>query len=208
MSSLYIGRQVKHFEKVEVQSIRAEFSEPDETTARYRYRLILPYAKEQGRTKRASVVLKNPSSADAKMADKTVQNVAKVVYKTFKDVAEVEILNLFAVRGTMPADVMSDIEAGKDVIGKDNNQHIKEALSYSDYIVIAWGGHSPIKRSIYDQRVDEVLQIIYAHGKTAMIYRKANRGSEKYPFHACYWPDNEDFEVVGQAGLEPATKPL
>lgn len=205
-SEIYIGRQVKHFEKVQIDAIQAIFSEGDGD--RYRYRLKLPFTKEQGRTKKASVILKNPSSADACMADKTVQNVAKVIYKTFEDVSEVEILNIFAVRGTMPVDVQREIGLGKDVVGSENNHHIKESISQSDYIVMAWGGCSPIKRSIYDQRVDEVLSIIAEYGQNAMIYRKANRGSERYPFHACYWPNTSEFVVVGQAGLEPATKRL
>lgn len=184
----HIGRQVSHFNRVDVESIKAVFSDD----MKYRYRLSIPFIYEPSRTKTLAVILKNPSSADAIKADKTVQNVEKVVYKAFADVGRIEVLNLFALRGTYPKDVMEAYLDGIDIVGEENNNAFSQALMQSDYMVIAWGGASPIRSSVYDLRVDTVLTMI--HTRTShKIYRKKEKGSEKYPFHACYWPDNIDF---------------
>jgi hypothetical protein len=186
----HIGRQVAHFNRVDVEGIKAVFSDD----MKYRYRLSIPFINEPSRTKTLAVILKNPSSADAIKADKTVQNVEKVVYKAFADVGQIEVLNLFALRGTYPKDVMESYLNGIDIIGAENNSAFSHALMQSDYIVIAWGGASPIRSSVYDTRVEDVLAMIQSP-VSHKIYRKKEKGSEKYPFHACYWPDNTDFSV-------------
>lgn len=187
----HIGRQVSHFHQVNIDGIEAVFSDD----MKYRYRLSIPFGDEPSRTKTLTVILKNPSSADAMKADKTVQNVEKVVYKAFTDVGKIEVLNLFALRGTYPKDVMDAYMEGVDIVGKENNSAFSQALMSSDYIVIAWGGASPIRNSLYDLRVDEVSRMIKIENFSHKIYRKKEKGSEKYPFHACYWPDNTDFNV-------------
>lgn len=185
----HIGRQVSHFHRVNVDGIEAVFSDD----LKYRYRLSVPFLDEAGRTKVMTVVLKNPSSADALRADKTVQNVEKVIYKTFTDVRKIEVLNLFALRGTRPKDVMETYTAGTDIVGSDNDKAFRGALAQSDYIVIAWGAASPIRSSLYDARIDDVMSMIDRQKFTNMIFRKKEKGSDKYPFHACYWPDTKDF---------------
>jgi hypothetical protein len=187
----HIGRQVAHFYHVNVEGIEAVFSED----MKYRYRLSIPFNSESTRTKTVSVILKNPSSADAMKADKTVQNVEKVIYKAFLDVGKIEVLNLFALRGTYPKDVMEAYTAGSDIIGKENDRAFSQALMQSDYIVIAWGGASPIRTSLYESRVKDVLEMINVPNFSRKIYRKKEKGSDTYPFHACYWPDNTDFSV-------------
>lgn len=187
----HIGRQVSHFHEVNVDGIEALFSDD----MKYRYRLSIPFNDESARTKTITVILKNPSSADAMKADKTVQNVEKVIYKTFGDVRKIEVLNLFALRGTHPKDVMQTYIAGNDIVGKDNNAAFKQALSQSDYIVIAWGGASPIRSSLYDARIDDVIKMMDRKKFKSTIFRKNEKGSDRYPFHACYWPDNNAFTV-------------
>lgn len=187
----HIGRQVSHFHRVNVDGIEAIFSDD----LKYRYRLSVPFQDEATRTKVITVILKNPSSADAIKADKTVQNVEKVIYKTFTDVRRIEVLNLFALRGTHPKDVMKTYLAGIDIVGNDNNTAFKQAIAQSDYIVIAWGGASPIRSSLYDARIDDVMSMLDIEKFTNRIFRKKEKGSDKYPFHACYWPDNDIFTV-------------
>lgn len=185
----YIGRQVSHFEKIDTKLIKADFSDD----MKYRYRLILPFFYEQSRTKRASIILKNPSSADIYRADKTVQTAAKTIYSAFEDVKEVEILNIFAIRGTLPTDVMDAHNKGIDIIGAKNDENIADALQNSDYLIIAWGGSAPINKKIYDTRINEIHNIIKNNNPKSGTYRKAEKGSNNYPFHACYWPINENF---------------
>lgn len=187
----HIGRQVSHFQEVNVERIEALFSKD----RKYRYRLSIPFYDNPARTKVITVILKNPSSADALKADKTVQNVEKVIYKTFTDVAKIEILNLFALRGTHPKEVMQTHSLGHDIVGSDNNKAFKEALAQSNYVVIAWGGAAPIRTSLYDARIDDVIGMMDIQKFTSKIFRKQEKGSDRYPFHACYWPDNDAFTV-------------
>lgn len=185
----YIGRQISHFEKVDVSKISPEFS----GDMLYRYKLTMPFFDEPTRTKRAAIILKNPSSADAIRADKTVYNVAKTIYHAYPDVGTVEILNLFGIRGTKPSDVMTIHDNGGDIVGDRNDDAIAEVLSKSNYVILAWGGASPIKKSIYDQRIAEVFYLIGRYAEKTKIFRKAEKGSDRYPFHACYWPINTKF---------------
>lgn len=185
----HIGRQVSHFEKVDIKNIKAQFSEDK----KYRFMLSIPFYFEESRTKTVAVILKNPSSADAQRADKTVQNVEKVIYKTFDDVSRVEILNLFSLRGTYPKDIMNAHTLGVNIVGDKNNTAFDEVLNNSDYVVIAWGGASPIRSSLYDSRIDEVLSMINSVNPSKRVFRKKEKGSDLYPFHACYWPDNKEF---------------
>lgn len=185
----YIGRQINHFEKIDLTRIIAEFSED----MVYRYRLKLPFFCDDSRSKSAAIILKNPSSADALKADKTIQTAAKTIYSAFPDVAELEILNIFAIRGTLPSDVMDSYDKGVDIIGPENNKAFEEVIKKSDYIITAWGGASPIKKSIYDARIAQVFEIIDKCSARNKIYRKSEKGNDKYPFHACYWPINDEF---------------
>jgi hypothetical protein len=72
----------------------------------------------------------------------------------------------------------------------------KEVLSKSDYVVMAWGGASPINKSLYDARVYSVLGMLESLNLTGKVFRKQEKGSDVYPFHACYWPDNNNFMEV------------
>lgn len=190
--SPYIGRQISHFEKVDIAKITPEFSDDK----KYRYKLSLPFHPEPSRTKRAAIILKNPSSADAMKADKTVYNAAKTIYMSFPDVGTVEILNLFGIRGTKPCDVVVVHESGGNIVGARNDDAIDEVISAVDYVVLAWGGAAPIKKSVYDARICEVFFILGQHSNKISIYRKAEKGSDKYPFHACYWPHTNSFEKI------------
>ena len=185
----HIGRQVSHFTRVDIAHIQAHFSEDK----KYRYALSVPFFGEAFRTKTVAVILKNPSSADALKADKTVSNVEKTMYKTFSDVGHVEILNLFALRGTYPKDIMQAHDGGVNIVGDENDTVFREVLEKSDYIVLAWGGASPIRKSVYDERIDTVYTMINSLKGSCKIFRKCEKGSNSYPFHACYWPDNTDF---------------
>lgn len=176
---------------VDTSGIQAKFSED----LKYRYSLSLPFFREKSRSKTASIILKNPSSADCFKADKTVQTAAKVLFMAFQDISCVEILNIFALRGTLPTDVVKAHQAGIDIIGPENNNAIRAQIAKSDYVVTAWGGANPIPKSVYDSRVDEIYKIINKNPQAA-LFRKAEKGSNQYPFHACYWPHNVSFVEI------------
>ena len=99
-----IGRQIPHFEMVDISSIEAAFSRDK----RYRYQLTMRYndnLMDSGRKESAAVIMKNPSAADALRADATIRKVETFVYHRFPGVRWLHILNIFAFRGTDPADL-------------------------------------------------------------------------------------------------------
>lgn len=189
-----IGRQVEHFNMVKQMSIYAEFSD-DKV-----FRSLLSFEYYQGKenllslnevdkTKTLSVILKNPSSADERKADNTINRVEKYVYKHFPDVLKVNILNMFAIRATDAIEVNSIWKEGGEVIGLENDETIANAVADSDFVIIAWGGRSNINRKIYDDRIEQVQKILIENIKDdALVYRvNSEKGSVQYPFHACFW---------------------
>jgi hypothetical protein len=93
-----IGRQIPHFELVDLNSIQAVFS----SDKRYRYLLSLNYNDtllDKARDKVAVVILKNPSAADEHKADAIIRKVETFVYHRFKDVRWLHIVNIFQIIG-------------------------------------------------------------------------------------------------------------
>ena len=188
-----LGKQVKHFDMVDIENIKAHFSKCNT----YRYLLVFNFKSEAKRDKILTVILKNPSSADEKAADNTIRRVQTFIYKNFEDVKSVNILNLFAIRATDTKDV-NNLYNEFDVnyiLGVGNNKYSIDAISKADYIITAWGGKSKIAKKIYDTRIDEVNALLLKHKKdNTNIYRvNSKKGSKQYPFHACLWGKNDDF---------------
>lgn len=191
-----IGKQVSHHISVDINSIKANFSK----CKTYRYSLSFEFGTDDklnlspntnNRTKKLAIVLKNPSSADEKKADQTINRVQQYVYEHFKDVKTVTILNLFAFRGTDASDVEknrleNDLEY---VIGELNNQIILENITSSDYLIFAWGGRSAINKKAYDERISNLLDLINQCDLSKKELYRVNdqKGSDFYPFHACFW---------------------
>ena len=71
-----IGRQVKHFKNIDVDNITATFS----NDGLYRYTLQMQYIDRKEQNNTITVILKNPSSANEKMADNTIRRVENFVY--------------------------------------------------------------------------------------------------------------------------------
>ena len=184
-----IGRQVKHFEAVDVKNINAVFSE-DKI---YRYTLEMEYCDRKNYKNTMTVILKNPSSADEKKADNTIRRVEKYVYEKFHDVRYLNILNIFAYRATDAKDVNNALMTyGLDyVVGLENNKYIKSLVKESDYVIKAWGGNSGINKKLYNRRINQVNDILVeiTEKQNILIYRVDGngRGSDIYPFHACFW---------------------
>ena len=75
-----IGRQVPHFDQVDINSIRARFSDD----RRFRHLLQMKYLDslyDTGRSRKAAVILKNPSVADQGASDTTIRKGAHRVFE-------------------------------------------------------------------------------------------------------------------------------
>lgn len=192
MSVARIGKQVKHHHTVNINSIDANFSSCDT----YRYTLVFDYQsiESENRTKKLTIILKNPSSANEQKADQTINRVQQYVFEHFKDVKTVTILNLFAFRATDASDVeknrlQSNLEY---VIGEFNDQYILDNINKCEYIIFAWGGKSAINKKAYDERIDNLMNLLkQCDLSNKQIFRvNDKKGSNRYPFHACYWSNS------------------
>ncbi len=180
-SALRIGRTVQHAPSVDITGIQADFS-PCRT---WRYGLRLPFRERDGAM--ITVFLKNPSSASELSADKTVRTASEYVWRNFPESGGVHILNLYALRGTDSKEVGGMLleKGAAHVVGPENDAVIKRTLATSAAVIVAWGGHAGIPASAYDQRVCACQRLLAA--AQLPVWRNGRKGSEKYPFHACYW---------------------
>lgn len=185
-----IGRQVKHYEGVVLDSIEADFS-PCRT---YRYTLSMRFDRRG--EKRAVTILKNPSSADEQKADRTIRNVESAIYRNFPEVGFLDILNIYAIRGTDAKEVNEHYRAhGREpIIGPENDRFFGEILKNCDMVVSAWGRNSGISLPEYRTRISEVRGMLQQAARP--VYRMAGRGDEEMPFHATFWPGAGEFVPV------------
>jgi hypothetical protein len=120
----------------------------------YRYSYVRTRSTDKGR---ATVVLYNP----VHRGDQSDQTTGKCMTWLCSDdeIGEVEFVNLFAYRHFDPLALVALARSGTDVIGPENDLHIKNAISRSDLVVLAWGsnprlvdpGRSAMVRSWIDE---------------------------------------------------------
>jgi len=180
-----IGRQIPHFEHVDMHSIRARFSDD----RRFRYLLQMKYRDSlfgTGRNRKAAVILKNPSAADQRAADTTIRKVETFIYHHLEDVQELAILNIFALRATDAADLNREFERGEDVIGPDNDRMIRDITAGADYVVVAWGSNSGIEGNLYGERVRKVKQLISRQG-AHRVFEVRGKQQTLQPLHGMMW---------------------
>ena len=153
----------------------------------YRYLLTRTVAKPEG-SKRVTLLMLNPSTADALDDDPTVRKCLK--YAKAVGGKELQIINLFGFRATNP----TALRGTKDPIGKDNDRHIRKALDASDMLILAYGAFSPrwwpmqndAKISVVQWRLGVVHKLIDAIGVQPHALRLTKHGQ---PSHPLYLPD-------------------
>jgi len=189
-----IGRQVDHFEEVDISSIRADFS----IDRLYRYTLEMNYIRSlinEDRLKTLTVILKNPSSADEKRSDATIRKVETYVWRRFPDVRYLHILNIFAFRATDAVEVNERLKSKSDlaVIGIDDDQFFRSTLARTDYLICAWGGPSGIDQARYTARIDAVKSLILEH-YSGPVFQVCGSQLTKEPLHGLMWGYNYDLK--------------
>lgn len=78
------------------------------------------------------------------------------------------------------------------VIGEFNDQYILDNINKCEYIIFAWGGKSAINKKAYDERIDNLMNLLkQCDLSNKQIFRvNDKKGSNRYPFHACYWSNS------------------
>lgn len=96
---------------------------------RFRYRLWRRWADAAP----LPFVMLNPSTADANEDDPTIRKCIGFAQRL--GYGGIEVVNLFAVRATKPA----DLKASGYQVGPDNDKHVAEVCAPSRPVVCAWG---------------------------------------------------------------------
>ncbi len=186
--------------EVDPLSIEAVFSEDK----RFRYLLKMKYScslYDTERSKKAAVVLKNPSAADTKAADSTIRKVETFIYHHLKDVVELYILNIFALRATDALDLNSEfgLKGPESVIGPDNDAVIRTITGEADYVVAAWGNRSGIQSALYEERVRKVKHLLMGTPKH-LVFEVKGRQDTVQPLHGMMW--GYDHQLVPYLNLK------
>lgn len=84
----------------------------------------------------------NPSTADATQDDPTIRRC--IGYAKAWGFAGLRMGNLFAWRGTDPNAMVQASKAGIDVIGPDNDRHLRQAAAGAALVVAAWGARGTL----------------------------------------------------------------
>jgi len=181
-----IGRQIPHFQEINLTSICAEFSEDK----RYRYCLQMDYNASLLRgnpTEKVCVILKNPSSADEKKADATIRKVETYIFKHFPKVKTLTILNLFAIRATDVKEVNQLLKENNDeyIVGPENDKTIARTFAESDHIICAWGNNNGILPLTYERRIRVIKSLL--EKTNAKCWQVMHPKGTKQPLHGLMW---------------------
>jgi hypothetical protein len=183
-----IGRQIPHFDRVDINSISAVFSDDKF----YRYVLTMSYLPDlmqQERSESLAVILKNPSSADEKASDATIRKVETFVFQRFPNVKYLTILNLFAIRATFAKEVQQNLKLhdANFITGPENQKWFKKILRNSNHVICAWGGPSGIDKTVYSNRINEVKGIFTNGNFEAKLWRVEGAQKTTEPLHGLMW---------------------
>ncbi len=155
------------------------------------YRYVLQVRLSEGEGPHLTVILKNPSTADATRSDPTIGKVE--AWARRHNFAALSYVNLFALRSTKPAP-LNDYEYDY-IVGADNDRHIRQAVEWADTVVAAWGNANGIEPHRYDRRIGEVLGLV-GPGRLKTVGQPTRQG---YPRHGLLWnhaPALSDFELL------------
>ncbi|MEX0987568.1 MAG: DUF1643 domain-containing protein [Bacteroidales bacterium] len=193
-----IGRQIPHFEHIELSSVEAVFS----GDGCFRYLLSMKFGDtllDQGRNKTAAVIMKNPSAADEQMADATIRKVETYIYHRLNDVRWLHILNIFAYRATEPEDLNEVFlrEGPMKAIGEENDHVIRSTLQECDYVILGWGNTSGIDRALYAERIYRVKQLLKEIPEQK-IFCISGKVKTKNPLHGLMWGYDYTMDPAGE----------
>ncbi len=118
--------------------------------------------------------MQNPSVADDKVADKSVQFLEKLIlenkgYPQFKGVNRIIIVNQFAYIKT------NDFIGSTEHIGEENDLYIRKSITEADIILIAWG-----VSNAYKNRQDQIISVIKDVGKKEVYATKKHPSRGRY----------------------------
>ena len=151
------------------------------TCLRYRYLLRVSLFPEQPTAQTLTLILKNPSTADANRGDPTTGKVE--AWARQHGYSSVTYLNLFALRSPYPK-VLNTVSF-QDAIGVENDRILQSELAAAQTIIIAWGNPNGIDPIRYQQRIVEVNRLL-SHSQKS-IHTVGKYTLLGYPRHGLQW---------------------
>lgn len=141
----------------------------------YRYRLwrTLPAGLLPLPERRILFVLLNPSKADATVPDPTLTRC--LGFAARDGYTRLDIVNLFAYRTKSPAVLKETAKYGINVVGPDNDDHIRAAADGAERIVVGWGNNH------FGERVGQVTRLLA--GRVLQCFGRTKAG---HPLHPLY----------------------
>lgn len=141
---------------------------------RYRYYLSREWGPPGEEVKRLNFLMLNPSTADERKNDPTVERCQRRAKNLGYD--GIVVTNLFAFRATDP----KTMKAADDPIGPDNDGWITNAFIVSEKTICAWGSHGSFRnRSADVRRMLSLFGEVFALALTAA-------GEPRHPLYLSY----------------------
>ncbi len=159
----------------------------------YRYRLwrVWDHALPQ-----VVWVMLNPSTADANDDDLTLKKCQGFARQW--GFGGLLVVNLFAWRETDPEALTSCGARGSDIVGPENDLHLRAALQGADLVLCAWGGH-PLARARA-----MVLLAMVPEGVSCECLGRTAEGAPRHPSRLAYATPREvmypEIECGGDRG--------
>lgn len=132
-----------------------------------------------GEGPRLMVVMLNPSTADANKNDPTITRVIERAKR--QGFAGVIVCNLYAFRATKPVNLEYRWARMHEIIGKGNDQAIRETMHECSTALVAWGSHK-----LCAKRDRAVLEILYERFGFVYMLEATKMGFPKHPLHVAY----------------------
>lgn len=152
----------------------------------YRYRLDRELFTGGGRV---LFVMLNPSTADGTQDDMTIRKC--LGFASRWACGHLTVVNLFAYRATDPVELGDAWAVGLDVIGPENDRHIREAASECGLRVVAWSDRNPSR--VRALQVYDILRETPWNGRRREVWclGRTAKGSPRHPSRLAYKTDLE-----------------
>ena len=158
---------------------------------RYRYRLCVALLPKWSDAPTLTIILKNPSTADAQRGDPTTGKVE--AWARHQGIGVVTYLNLFALRSPYPHAINTVSYA--EAVGEQNDRTIHTGLKSTQTVVIAWGNPNGINAIRYQQRISEVTTLLQHSRK--IVQTVGDRTLLGYPRHGLQWRKEMEITRLG-----------
>lgn len=171
---------------VELPDVGAVFS----ADHRYRYWLgrVVPHATLVSvlggpQPRRVVFVCGNPSTAGMTENDNTIRKLFG--YAQRWGFARLDVVNMFGYRSTDPDALTEILALGHDIVGPENDAHVRAAVQRADRVIVAHGGGTP--RRLKKTRPAELLALLWAacrgRGWVPEYLELAKDGTPKHPLY-------------------------